>query len=207
MKKKITQLKPNKNNPRLIKDSKFKKLVTSITQSPAFMELNPIKVDEDMRILGGNMRYKACLELKIKEVPINVFTKAHADINNIAREKNGIETATYEEQCNEFIIKDNVGYGEHDWDVLANSWDNKKLEQWGMDVWQPEEDVDYSALDDFNLGGELEDKEGNVKRAIQIEFMPEHYDEAAELISFFRERGANIGAMILEYLKAEKKKL
>ena len=160
-----------------------------------------------MRILGGNMRYKACLELKIKEVPINVFTKAHADINNIAREKNGIETATYEEQCNEFIIKDNVGYGEHDWDVLANSWDNKKLEQWGMDVWQPEEDVDYSALDDFNLGGELEDKEGNVKRAIQIEFMPEHYDEAAELISFFRERGANIGAMILEYLKAEKKKL
>lgn len=207
MKKKITQLKPNKNNPRLIKDSKFKKLVTSITQSPAFMELNPIKVDEDMRILGGNMRYKACLELKIKEVPINVFTKAHADINNIAREKNGIETATYEEQCNEFIIKDNVGYGEHDWDVLANSWDNKKLEQWGMDVWQPEEDVDYSALDDFNLGGELEDKEGNVKRAIQIEFMPEHYDEAAELISFFRERGANIGAMILEYLKTEREKL
>ena len=207
MKKKITQLKPNKNNPRLIKDSKFKKLVTSITQSPAFMELNPIKVDEDMRILGGNMRYKACLELKIKEVPINVFTKAHADINNIAREKNGIETATYDEQCNEFIIKDNVGYGEHDWDVLANSWDNKKLEEWGMDVWQPEEDVDYSALDDFNLGGELEDKEGNVKRAIQIEFMPEHYDEAAELISFFRERGANIGAMILEYLKTEREKL
>ena len=200
MKKKITELKPNKNNPRLIKDSKFKKLVTSIIQSPAFMELNPIKVDENMRILGGNMRYKACLELKIKEVPINVFTKAHADINNIARKKNGIETATYEEQCNEFIIKDNVGYGEHDWDVLANSWDNKKLEQWGMDVWQPEEDIDYSMLDDVNVDDAIDSMRDGVKRAVMIEFDSEDYEEAYQLVKELRHKG-NLGKQMLSVLR------
>jgi len=135
----INTVKPNPDNPRLIKNEKYKKLLKSITQSPAFMELNPLKVDEDMRILGGNMRYKACKELKIKEIYRKIFTREHAEINNKAREENGIETATYEEQCREFIIKDNVGYGEHDWDALANNWDTEQLNEWGLDLWQPEE--------------------------------------------------------------------
>mgnify|MGYP003664002311 CR=1 FL=1 len=189
MKKKIKELKPNKNNPRVIRGNKFDKLVNSIKEFPEMLELRPIVVDEDMVILGGNMRYKACIEAGLKEVPIKVAK--------------GLNEA----QKREFIIKDNVGFGEWDWDNLANDWDNKQITDWGLDVWQPEDDVDYSALDDFDLGSELEDKEGNVKRAIQIEFEAEHYDEATEIIKFFRERGANIGAMILEYLKAEKKKL
>ena len=198
---KISKVKPNENNPRLIKDSKFKKLVTSITQSPAFMELNPLKVDENMRILGGNMRYKACLELNMKEVQINVFTKEHADTNNIARKKNGIKEATYEEQCKEFIIKDNVGYGEHDWDILANQWDNVQLKDWGMDVWQPEEDVDYSILDDLDLDETIEDKEAGVKRAIMIEFNPKHYDQANELITQARKDGKDVGLIVLNAFK------
>ena len=200
---KINKVKPNENNPRLIKDSKFKKLVTSITQSPAFMELNPLKVDENMRILGGNMRYKACLELNMKEVQINVFTKEHADTNNIARKKNGIKEATYEEQCKEFIIKDNVGYGEHDWDILANSFDNVELKEWGLDVWQPEEEVDYSILDDFDLDETIEDKEAGVKRAIMIEFNPKHYDQANELITQARKDGKDVGLIVLNAFKDE----
>jgi|SaaInlStandDraft_1057018.scaffolds.fasta_scaffold119076_1 hypothetical protein len=199
----IKDVKPNPKNPRIIKDSKFKKLVTSITQSPTFMELNPIKVDENMMILGGNMRYKACLELKIKEIPINVFTKAHADINNEARKKNGIKTATYEEQCNEFIIKDNVGYGEHDWDILANDWDEKQLNEWGMDVWQPEDEIDYSILDDVDIDSELTDMEGSVKKAIMIEFDADDYDEASELIKELREV-SNLGKQVLWGLRKAK---
>ena len=166
---KISKVKPNENNPRLIKDSKFKKLVTSITQSPAFMELNPLKVDENMRILGGNMRYKACLELNMKEVQINVFTKEHADTNNIARKKNGIKEATYEEQCKEFIIKDNVGYGEHDWDILANDWDIKELEDWGLDGFPFEngqnesKDISDSIESSFRIEIELENEEEQEK--------------------------------------------
>ena len=194
---KISKVKANENNPRLIKDSKFKKLVNSITQSPTFMEINPLKVDENMRILGGNMRYKACLELKMKEVQIKIFTKEHAEINNIARKKNGIKEATYEEQCKEFIIKDNVGYGEHDWDILANIYDNKELKEWGLDVWQPEEEVDYSILEDFDLDETIEDKEAGVKRAIMIEFEAQDYDQANELITQARKDGKDIGLIVL----------
>ncbi len=188
-KKKIKELKPNKNNPRVIRGNKFDKLVNSIKEFPEMLELRPIVVDEDLVILGGNMRYKACIEAGIKEVPIKIAT--------------GLSEA----QKREFIIKDNVGFGEWDWDNLANDWDNQQITDWGLDVWQPEDEVDYSALDDFDLGSELEDKEGNVKRAIQIEFESEHYEEATEIISFFRERGAYIGGMVLENLKAEKSKL
>jgi len=189
MKKKIKELKPNKSNPRVIRGGKFDKLVKSIKEFPEMLELRPIVVDEKLTILGGNMRYKACLEAGIKEVPVKIA-----------------ENLT-EKQKKEFIIKDNVGFGEWDWDELANDWDNQQITDWGLDVWQPDDVVDYSVLDDFDLGGELEDKEGNVKRAIQIEFESDQYDEATEVIKFFRERGADIGSMILEYLKSERDKL
>jgi len=129
---KIRSITPNPDNPRLIKNEKYKLLLHSVKVSPAFMLMNPIKVDLDNMILGGNMRYKACMELKKKEVPIEVFTREHAEINNKARREEGIKEASYEEQCREFIIKDNISFGEHDWDILANDWDALQLQEYGL---------------------------------------------------------------------------
>jgi len=112
----IGDIKPNPDNPRHIKDDKFKKLVTSIKDFPQMLELRPIVVDSDGIILGGNMRLKACQAAGLKEVPV-----IYAD-------------QLTENQKREFIIKDNVGFGEWDWDVLANEWDEVVLDAWGLDV-------------------------------------------------------------------------
>lgn len=180
---------PNANNPRVIKDDKFQKLVQSIKDFPQMLNLRPIVVDDDMVVLGGNMRLKAIQQVGLKEVPI---IKA---------------SELTEEQKKEFIIKDNVGFGEWDWDILANEWDAVQLTEWGLDVWQQPVEVDYSLLDEEDLSDELSDMADGVKKAIQIEFEPEHYDEATELVKFWRERGAYIGYMIMQYLKEEKDKL
>ena len=120
---KISKVKPNESNPRFIKDNKFKKLVKSIKDFPEMLKLRPIVVNSDLVVLGGNMRLKACKEAGLKEVYI---LKAD-DLT--------------EEQQQEFIVKDNVGFGEWDWDTLANEWDVKKLEEWGLDGF-PFEDVE-----------------------------------------------------------------
>jgi DNA modification methylase len=112
----IKLIKPNPDNPRVIKDEKFKKLVASIRDFPEMLELRPIVIDETNTVLGGNMRLRALQELGYKEVPV-IFAK---DLT--------------EEQKKEFIIKDNIGYGEWDWDSLANDWDTVKLEEWGLDI-------------------------------------------------------------------------
>jgi len=179
MKLKINELKPNESNPRIIKEAKFQKLVKSIKDFPEMLDLRPIILDENNVILGGNMRYKACVAAGLKEVPVK------------------IAKGLTEEQKEEFIVKDNVGFGEWDWDILGNEWDNAKLGEWGMDVWQPEEAVDYSVLEDLDLGSTLQDKEASVKRAIQIEFEPEHYDEAVLLINTARKEGKNVGLIVL----------
>jgi site-specific DNA-methyltransferase (adenine-specific) len=116
LKVKINEVKTNPKNPRLIKDDKFKKLVKSINDFPQMLELRPIVVDENNIVLGGNMRLKACKEAGLKEVYI---VKA--------------ENLT-ELQKDEFIVKDNVGFGEWDWDMLANEWDNELLDEWGLDI-------------------------------------------------------------------------
>ena len=180
---KISKVIPNENNPRFIKDSKFKKLVKSIKDFPEMLKLRPIVVNKDMVVLGGNMRLKACKEAGLKEVYI-----LKAD-------------ELTEQQQREFIVKDNVGFGEWDWDILANEWDNQQLKEWGMDVWQPEEEVDYSALEDLDLDETIEDKEAGVKRAIMIEFDPKHYDQANELITQARKEGKNVGLIVLNAFK------
>jgi hypothetical protein len=113
---KISEVKANPNNPRLIKDDKFKKLVKSIQEFPEMLSLRPIVVNADMIVLGGNMRLKACKEAGLKEVDI---IKAD-DLT--------------EEQQKQFIIKDNVGFGEWDWEDLANNWDSEQLTDWGVDI-------------------------------------------------------------------------
>jgi ParB-like chromosome segregation protein Spo0J len=112
----IKEVKANPSNPRTIKDAKFKKLVQSIKDFPEMLELRPIVVDKDYIVLGGNMRLKACIAAGLKEIPILIADQLT------------------EEQKAEFIIKDNVGFGDWDWDVLANEWPVDKLEEWGLDV-------------------------------------------------------------------------
>ena len=110
----INKIKLNPNNPRLIKDDKFTKLVQSIKDFPEMLNIRPIVVNDDMIILGGNMRFKACKEAGLKEVPI---IKA-----------SGLST----EKQREFLIKDNVSGGEWDWNLLQE-WDSLELENWGLD--------------------------------------------------------------------------
>ena len=130
---KISKVKGNPSNPRIIKNDKFKKLVTSIKEFPEMLKLRPIVVDEDMMVLGGNMRLKASKDAGLTEVWIDVA-----------------EGLT-EEQKKEFIVKDNVGFGEWEWDMLANEWDSVQLAEWGLDVWQNEDDVeDIEEVIDFN---------------------------------------------------------
>jgi DNA modification methylase len=113
---KVSEIRPNPNNPRVIKDDKFKKLLKSITDFPQMLELRPIVVNDDMIALGGNMRLKALEHLGIEETYI-IKAKDLTD-----------------KQEQEFIIKDNVGYGEWDWDQLANEWDVEDLDEWGLDL-------------------------------------------------------------------------
>ena len=120
---KISKVKGNPNNPRIIKNDKFKKLVKSIQEFPEMLKLRPIVVDEDMMVLGGNMRLKASKDAGLKEVWIEVA-----------------EGLT-EEQKQEFIVKDNVGFGEWEWDMLANEWDSVQLSEWGLDVWENHDDT------------------------------------------------------------------
>ena len=116
MKLKINEIQSNVSNPRIIKDKKFHKLVKSIKNFPEMLELRPIVIDENNLILGGNMRYKACIEAGLSEIPVKIAK--------------GLSV----EQKQEFIIKDNVGYGEWDWDILANEWDVEKLDEWCVNV-------------------------------------------------------------------------
>lgn len=111
---KLSKIKPNPANPRLIKDDKFKKLVQSLKDFPEMADIRPIVVNRDMVILGGNMRFKAMKEAGWKECPVVI-----AELT--------------EEQEKEFIIKDNVGFGEWDFSMLANEWNAEQLGEWGVD--------------------------------------------------------------------------
>jgi hypothetical protein len=112
---KISEVKPNPNNPRLIKDDKFRKLVKSIQDFPDMLNVRPIVVNKDMVVLGGNMRLKAIKESGIKEINVDIV-----DWN--------------EQQQKEFIVKDNASFGEWDWSDLANNWDSEELTNWGIDI-------------------------------------------------------------------------
>jgi ParB-like chromosome segregation protein Spo0J len=114
---KLSDIKPNPNNPRIVKDDKFQKLVTSIREFPKIMELRPMVVDSEMIVLGGNMRLKALQELKMKDIPDNWVKRADE---------------LTEEEKKRFIISDNVGFGEWDYDMIANEWDSEELEEWGL---------------------------------------------------------------------------
>lgn len=113
---KISEIKNNPSNPRIIRDHKFAMLVESIMSFPEMLEIRPVVVNKDHVILGGNMRFKACIEAGLKKIPVIVASNLTP------------------EQEEEFVVKDNVSGGEWDWDALANEWDNENLAEWGLDL-------------------------------------------------------------------------
>jgi ParB-like chromosome segregation protein Spo0J len=135
----LKTLKANPNNPRVIRDEKFKKLVKSIKEFPEMLEARPVVVNPDMVVLGGNMRLKALREAGVEEAPVYI--------------------ASWDEvKQRQFIIKDNVGFGEWDWDALANEWDEEELQDWGLDIPGFEEEPDFE-----DLIGEDKDKAATMK--------------------------------------------
>ena len=159
---KISKIKGNPKNPRVIKNDKFKSLKNSIKTLPNYMKLRPIILNEDMMVLGGNMRLKASIDLGKKEIWTDMFTQADCDeMNEIAIEEKR-ETKTYLEYCDEIIIKDNVSSGDWEWDILANEWDSVQLNDFGLDVWENEDDkVTEGLIEDDEIP---EVKESIVKR-------------------------------------------
>ena len=176
----INEVKPNPKNPRIIKDGKFQKLVKSIQEFPDMLNKRPLIVFTDVDgkyvVLGGNMRLKALKELKYESVPVIVADE------------------WTEEQKHEFLIKDNVGFGEWDWDSLANEWDAEKLNEWGLEI--PVFDNDINLDDFFEKNHEPTEKEE--KFDIILEFTEEEYHEVIELF------GKKVGSrekIVLELLK------
>ena len=156
----ISSIKENDANPRFINKHKFQKLVNSVKEFPEMLSLRPIVVDKDNIILGGNMRYKACKEIGLKEV----YIIQAEDLTD--------------KQAQEFIIKDNVGFGEWDWDILANDWDIKELEEWGLDGFPFEEEEK-----------ELKDISDTIESSFRIEVEIENEEEQEKLYNELIEKG------------------
>ena len=148
---KLDLIKLNPNNPRLIKDDKFLKLVQSVIDFPQMLEIRPIVVNADMIILGGNMRYKACKEAGIKEIPVIIA-------DNLT-----------EEQQKEFLIKDNVSGGEWDWSMLANEWNSEDLDKWGLDV------PTFDSQDYSDKNQEVDVDEFEDKMIIKLQYVEDEY--------------------------------
>lgn len=156
----IAKIKPNEENPRFITDGKFKKLVNSIKSFPEMLEVRPLVVDENMVVLGGNMRLKALKSAGVFEVPIK-------QISGWSKEKK-----------KEFIIKDNVGYGQWDWDIIANDWELIKLNEWGLDT--PVFDADISNTNDYtglDVDSKLEKFLDAKIKSLTIPFETNEFDE------------------------------
>jgi hypothetical protein len=151
-----SKIKLNPNNPRLIKDEKFKKLVKSIKDFPEMLDIRPIVVNADMIILGGNMRYKACVEAGLKEIPVIVA-------DNLTEEKQ-----------REFLIKDNTSGGEWDWEMLANQWDAEQLEDWGLTI---------STFNSDNINLDSFFEESNEQKDQKNKIVLEYTDEEFELVN------------------------
>ena len=174
---KTNTIKTNPRNPRLIKDDKFKKLVNSIKEFPQMLELRPIVVDENNVILGGNMRYKACIEAGLKEVYILKAEKLT------------------DQQKDEFIVKDNVGFGEWDWDILANEWNVEKLDEWSLSM-------PFYIKDEINLDEFF--NENNEPKLPQFKIVLDYTeDEYNEIILLFNKFSGSKEKIVADLLKKE----
>lgn len=157
---KTSKIKLNDENPRTIKDSNFQNLIKSVKEFPEMLEIRPIVVDENMIVLGGNMRFRACLEAGMKEVPVIV-------VNNLT-----------DEQKREFIIKDNVSGGDWDWDVLVNSWDVDQLKDWGLEPpnFKNSDEKDLSDSIELTYRIEIIFKDEQSQQEAYNKFIEENYE-------------------------------
>jgi len=167
----ISKIRPNQENPRIIRDEKFQKLVKSLKDFPEMADVRPIVVNKDMVVLGGNMRLKAMQEAGWKKAPVQIVDWS-------------------EEKQKEFIVKDNVGFGEWDWDTLGNSWNPEELNEWGLDVWNPE-DID---LDQF-----FEEDEGIEKSSTKI-VLEYSEDDYALVLQAFEDRDGSKEDIVFKLL-------
>lgn len=188
---KLQTIKPNPDNPRVVKDEAFKKLVKSISEFPKMMALRPMVIDENNIVLGGNMRLRALQELGYEEIPAD-WVRSAADLT--------------EEEKRRFIVADNVSFGE--WDIEAlkgEGWDVGDLEEWGLDgdlfTIEQEADVDYSALDDEDVSDKVASMESGTKKALMIEFTLDEYPDAYETMKKARDADINIGREMVKHLK------
>lgn len=155
----ISKLKENENNPRLIRDDQLERLVKSLKEFPQMMDARPIVVDTKMIVLGGNMRLKAAKEAGIKKVKVFVAK------------------GWSEKKKREFVIKDNVNFGDWNWEELSEDWNTEELNEWGLDTWYSS-DVD---LDDFFE----ESPEGDEpqKNKIILEYTDEEFEKVSDALS------------------------
>jgi ParB-like chromosome segregation protein Spo0J len=167
----ISQIKENKNNPRVIKGYKFEKLVKSIKDFPEMMQLRPIIVNDKNIILGGNMRYKASVEAGLKDIYI-------VQAKDLTKK-----------QQEEFIIKDNSSFGEWDWDILANEWEIKELSDWGLDLPKIYFDEDKEPEIDKDIFDHELDTYINAKiKQITLYFNADDYEKAIKDLQTIREK-------------------
>jgi len=164
---KIGDVKINPNNPRLIKDDKFAKLVQSIKDLPQMLDIRPIVVNSDMVVLGGNMRLRACKEAGLKQVPIIIA-------DNLT-----------EDQQREFLIKDNVSGGEWDW-ALLQDWDSQQLSEWGLDVPNYLAGLDVNNMTDDDVA--LEDEFDPIGSSTDLHKVIFIFDNELEAGQYFDQR-------------------
>lgn len=175
----LSQIQVNGANPRIIKDEKFEKLINSILALPKMLSLRPIVVDNTFVALGGNMRYRALTA--IADLDENELSDRLASIRDVQKKTQAEQDALLnywlrwkdkptapviraseltDDEQREFIIKDNVGFGEWDMEALSNEWDAEDLDAWGVDVWQTSEDGGGDGVD--NGGGESEQQNASL---------------------------------------------
>lgn len=183
---KLSKIKSNPNNPRIIKDFNFKKLCNSIKSLPKMMELRPIIVDENFIVQGGNMRLKALQELGYKEIP-DTWVKQANDFT--------------EEELREFIVKDNVGYGDWDWDMIANEWNTEKLKEWGLDIPSFNIPVEEPEIDKDLLSTNMDSYINNTIKQIVLYFETEKYIEVLNNLNRIAENeGFADNSEVVEFL-------
>lgn len=184
----IGKVKLNPTNPRVIKDDKFQKLVKSIQDFPEMKEIRPIVVNEDMIILGGNMRFRAMKEAGVKDIPVIVVDWD-------------------EQKQKEFTIKDNLSFGEWDWDSLANDWDVEALREWGVDVPSFNIDLIEPEIDTTRLGENMDKYINNSIKQIVLYYDTEKFEQMLnDLDKIANEKGFEDNSEVVEYLVEQFKK-
>lgn len=192
--KKTADLIPYARNSRTHTDAQVNQIASSIRE---FGFRVPVLVSGDNTIIAGHGRVLAAMKLNMDEIP----TVDGSDMDDIQRRM--------------YVIADNKIALNAGWDEEVLMLEIEDLRSLGADIellaFDPSEikraDIDYSVLDDHNIDDQIDDMAKGVRKAIQIEFEVDHYDEAFELVKYWREQGAYVGYMVMDFLRKEKEKI